>query len=504
MNIEAPSTEQLAQAAAICGITLDQTRIAALQRLTRSLLDAYRLLAQYHPQEPPPSPTRDPGAIPAPADNPHGAWYRRTEIRGAASGPLHGRRVALKDNIFLAGVPMANGNALIDGWMPDFDATVVTRLLDAGAVIAGKAVCENLCFSGNSFTSTSGPVHNPHRRGYSAGGSSSGCGALVAAGDVDLAIGGDQGGSIRIPAALCGIYGMKPTFGLVPYTGAMPIEPTIDHLGPMTANVADNALLLEVIAGDDGIDPRQRQVVTQRYTDALGQPLHGLRIAVVEEGFQQPDANDEVNLCVRAAATTLRKLGAQVESISMPLHLQASQLCRPILVEGAIRTLFQGDGFGTGRHDLYPLSLTERFHAWRDHTDSLSESTRVILIAGTHLMSRHGAHFYARAMNAGRDLRRHYDTWLQRFDLLLMPTTPTHAQPLPDPGADAETLARASFGLTVNTFPFNVTGHPAMSVPCGQVDGLPVGMMLVGRHFHEATIYRAAHAHERAMGAPGR
>ncbi|KMO27438.1 amidase family protein, partial [Methylobacterium aquaticum] len=192
-----------------------------------------------------------------PEENPLGAWYWKSEVKGAETGTLTGKTVALKDNVALAGVPMMNGASTLEGFVPASDATIVTRMLDAGATILGKAVCEHFCLSGGSHTSDPGPVHNPHRMGYSAGGSSSGSAALVASGAVDLAIGGDQGGSIRIPASYCGIYGMKPTHGLVPYTGVMPIETTIDHTGPMTASVADNALLLEVLAGADGLDPRQ-------------------------------------------------------------------------------------------------------------------------------------------------------------------------------------------------------------------------------------------------------
>ena len=166
--------------------------------------------------------------------------------RARASGKLKGKTVVLKDNIMLAGVPMMNGSATMEGYIPDIDATVVQRMLDAGATIVGKAHCEFFCMSGGSHTGATGPVHNPHKMGYSAGGSSSGSAVLVALGEVDMAMGGDQGGSIRMPASFCGIYGMKPTHGLVPYTGIMPIEIYVDHTGPMTANVADNALLLEV------------------------------------------------------------------------------------------------------------------------------------------------------------------------------------------------------------------------------------------------------------------
>ena len=185
----------------------------------------------------------------------------------------------------LAGVPMMNGTRMLEGYIPPIDATIVTLILDAGGTIVGKAVCEAYGFSGNSHTSATGPVHNPHRSGYSAGGSSSGSAALVAAGEVDMAIGCDQGGSIRMPSSFCGTYGMKPTYGLVPYTGILGMEATIDHVGPITRSVTDNALFLEVIAGADGLDSRQGTPRTETYTQALGQPVAGLRIGVLREGF---------------------------------------------------------------------------------------------------------------------------------------------------------------------------------------------------------------------------
>src|SRR5262249_57019270 len=164
-------------------------------------------------------------------------------------------------------------------------------------------------------------VQAPRRAGCSGGGSSSGSAGVVAAGEVDMAIGGDQGGSIRIPAAYCGVYGLKPTHGLVPYTGIFPIEATLDHTGPMTATVADNALLLEVLAGPDGLDPRQVNVRTAAYTDALTGDARGLKIAVVKEGFGHPNSEADVDALVRKGAATLRQLGARVDEVSIPLHL---------------------------------------------------------------------------------------------------------------------------------------------------------------------------------------
>jgi amidase len=222
--------------------------------------------------------------------------------------------------VCLAGVPMMIGAGLLEGYVPEVDATVVERILDAGGEIAGKAVCEYYCVSGGSHTSVSGPVHNPRKRGYTTGGSSSGSAALVAAGDVDMAIGGDQAGSIRIPASHCGIVGLKPTFGLVPYTGIAPLEITLDTCGPMTANVRDNALLLEVIAGPDGIDSRQRGIPAGRYSEAIDGGVKGLRVGVLKEGFGHPNSEADVDARVREAGARLAKLGAVVEDVSVAMH----------------------------------------------------------------------------------------------------------------------------------------------------------------------------------------
>src|SRR5262245_32764498 len=231
------------------------------------------------PEElPAPKYPRAPSYRPTAAENRYNAWYVKTSIKGAADGPLAGKRVALKDNVCLASVPMMNGASILEGYVPDVDATIVTRILDAGGEIAGKAVCEYFCFSGGSHTSATGPVRNPHDLRYSTNGSSSGSAALVAAGEVEMAIGGDQAGSIRGPAAWCGVYGLKPTYGLVPYTGIAPIEYTLDHVGPIAADVTDNALLLSAIAGADELDPRQRTVTTANYVEELKKDVTGLRV----------------------------------------------------------------------------------------------------------------------------------------------------------------------------------------------------------------------------------
>ena len=237
MTAQRPTHAQLEAIVGELGMHMTDTRIQEFLDVMQGTLDAYDVVDAMPDHLPPVLYPRTAGHRPSPEENPLNAWYVRTEVRGAPRGPLHGRTVALKDNVCLAGVPMMNGASTLKGYTPDVDATIVTRLLDAGATIAGKAHCECFCLSGGSHTGAAGPVENPHRAGYSAGGSSSSSGALVGGGFVDMAIGGDQGGSIRTPASYCGCYGMKPTHGLVPYTGVMPIEATIDHTGPMTQNV---------------------------------------------------------------------------------------------------------------------------------------------------------------------------------------------------------------------------------------------------------------------------
>ena len=210
-TVKTPTLQQIGQVAAELGFNFSDTDLAAHLEALEPAFAAYNILDQTPDELPPVAYPRRPGRRPLTEENPHGAWYIKTELQGAASGKLAGKSIALKDNICLAGVPMMNGASTLEGYVPDVDATVATRILDAGGTIVGKTVCEYFCFSGGSHTSATGPVHNPHRKGYSAGGSSSGSAAVVAAGEVPMALGGDQGGSIRIPASFCGIYGLKPT-----------------------------------------------------------------------------------------------------------------------------------------------------------------------------------------------------------------------------------------------------------------------------------------------------
>jgi amidase len=498
MTVRRPTTEQLQDLVLDLGMQLQPDILEEFRGLMEGSIASYDVVDALPDEKPIVRYPRTPGYRPTAEENPLNAWYVKTTIKGAPGGKLAGKTVAVKDNVCVAGVPMMNGAATLEGYVPDLDATIVTRMLDAGATILGKAHCECFCLSGGSHTGAAGPVHNPHKHGYSAGGSSSGSGALVGAGEVNMAIGGDQGGSIRIPSAFCGIYGMKPTWGLVPYTGVMPIEQTIDHTGPMTATVADNALLLEVLAGEDGLDPRQYAPKVASYTETLGRGCAGLKIGIVKEGFGWPNSESDVDAKVKAAGALLRKLGANVEEISLPMHRIGKDIWAPIALEGLQVQMMNGNGMGFNWKGLYTVGLLDAHAAWRERANDLSDSLKICMFLGEYFVRHYRGRYYAKAQNIARRLKAAYDTALGTYDLLLMPTLPMKATPIPPADAPLALYLQRAFEMIVNTAPFDVTGHPAMTLPCGMGDGLPIGAMLIGKQWDEVTIYRAAAAFEQA------
>jgi amidase len=502
MPITPPTPDDIARIGQRYGLSLSEPDLASFGALAGTLLASYGEVERLHEASLPEPPAR-PCRRPAAQENELGAWYVTTEITSGQDGPLAGRRVAVKDNIEVAGVPMMNGSAVIDGYIPRRDATVVSRLLAAGATIAGKAVCEDLCFSGGSHTSRTGPVHNPWDRSKTAGGSSSGSAALVASGAADLALGGDQGGSIRIPSAFCGTVGHKPTHGLVPYTGAFPIENTLDHLGPITATVRDAALMLGVLAGPDRLDPRQRMVPPAvDYLAALDGGVTGLRVGVLAEGFAVPGLSQPgVDDTVRAAIDTLAGAGAVVRPVSIPWHRDAMHVWTVIATDGVVTQMIDGNGFGMNWPGRYDPELTAHYaRGRREHADELPETVKATMFAGRYAIDRYDGRYYAMARNLALDLTAAYDAALADLDVLVLPTLPIVATTIPPAGVAREESIARSTEMIVNTAPFDVTGHPATSVPAGLAGGLPVGLMIVGRHFADATCLRVAQAFETAAG----
>jgi amidase len=491
-----PPLAELERIAQSYNMQLSQEELASFRNLMDGVLASYRRLDQFAEPTLPVKYPRDAGYRPAAAENRLNAWYWRCSIKGAPAGRLAGKRLAIKDNVCVAGVPMMNGSNVLEGYVPDIDATLVTRILDAGGEIVGKAVCEHLCFSGGSHTSDTGPVLNPHDPTRSAGGSSSGSAALVAAGEVDMAIGGDQGGSIRIPSAYSGAVGHKPTWGLVPYTGVFPIELTLDHTGPIARTAADCALLLETIAGRDGLDPRQpHDLRTDEYTKRLSGEARGLRIGVVREGFGWPNSERDVDELVRAAAQKLTGAGATVVEVSVPLHRDGLHIWNAIAVEGATMLMVAGNSMGTNWKGHYTTSLLDYYgRSRRARANDLSETVKLVILLGQYMQDNYHGRYYAKAQNLARTLRAAYDQALASHDVLVMPTLPLKATKLPAPDASREEYVARALEMIANTCPFDVTGHPACTVPAGMSSGLPVGLMFVGRHWEDGTVLRAADA----------
>jgi amidase len=496
-----PTAAEILDLAQGFGMTLTEADADSFRGLMVGSMASYARLDELSEPKLPVRYPRLPGHRPGPQENLLNAWYWKCEIRGAATGPLAGKKIAVKDNICVAGVPMMNGSRVLEGYVPDVDATVVTRILDAGGTIVGKAACEDLCFSAGSHTCATGPIRNPHSPQHSAGGSSGGSAALVAAGEVEMALGGDQGGSIRTPSGWCGVYGLKPTWGLVPMTGGMPISYSVDHCGPICDSVENVARLLAVIAGPDPHDPRTVGARVGDFVGALGQPAKGLRIAALKEGFGHETGNPltpDTGKKVRLALSKLEDAGAAVEEVSIPLHLDGPHIWTGIILEGAAEMMIKGYALGNNWAGYYTTSLQEAFaRGWRSRPDDVSETVKLVLLLGEYMHRNYHNRYHAKAQNLRVLLRRAYDEVLARYDVIAMPTLPFPATKIPAPDCSRENYVDLALNMQQNTCPFDASGHPAFTVPCGKVAGLPVGLMLVGKHFDEATLIRAGHAFER-------
>jgi len=495
MALGLPTDDELQQAAAAHGFHLTPEEIVGFRSLLGPLFGALEQLDELPNAHPAAVEARDPGARPAPGEDPFNAIVRRCSVKARASGRLSGKRVGLKDNISVAGVPMTCGSRVLEGYTPDHDATIVRRLLDEGAEIVAILNMDAFAFSAGGQTSCYGPTLNPHDPNRLAGGSSGGSAAALYYDDIDLTIGGDQGGSIRVPASWCGVVGLKPTHGLVSYTGIVGIDATVDHAGPMGRSAADVALLLEVIAGKDPLDPRQHEVTVEPYTRMLSHGLHGLRIGLLKEGFGHEGAEPDVESAVRGAVDLLRDAGASVEEVSNPSHLQAGGIAWALFTEG-MSALLRANGLGHHWEGFYDVCFgTQLGRRRRERGQAFPPTLKLALLAGEYLHEHYHGRCYGTAQNCRGPLRASYDRLFDHVDVLAMPTTPMKAhhrdrEPVP------WTIVPKGWNMLGNTVPFNVTGHPALSLPCTKSAGLPIGLMLVGRRFEDGTLLRAAHAFE--------
>ncbi|EXJ94658.1 hypothetical protein A1O1_03054 [Capronia coronata CBS 617.96] len=501
----------------------------------RTLLGLFEDSAQLVFKEDDGLPTPDPARyirtdVHVPEDNNKGGWATRCTIKSTTptSALLAGRTVAIKDNIAVGGVRVTNGLPPVNGeWVPPYDATVVTRILDAGGIVTGKAACENACMEPISNTAYTGAVHNPHADGYTCGGSSSGSGRLVAVGAVDMALGADQGGSIRIPAALCGIVGHKPTWGLVPYTGIMGLQSVIDHTGPMARTVRDTALLLEAIAGPDGIDDRQPASMAAeslRFVEGLdkflattagsNQLLKGFKIGVLEEGFTGRQINANVAKACHSAIADLKALGADVVEVSVPDHEKICLIWSCALALRGGREGLLGDTTGRKQFEMTDRDVKAtpamgpagEAYLSQEFYDALGCGAQNLYMRYLYVNEKYGARLHAKSTNLLRKATQAYDAALASVDVLVLPTVPIPAPAFPDVAADRP-LERLSYGLGMvdNTAQFNSTGHPALSVPVGFVPAvdnpdlkLPTGLQIVGKRFEDLTCFKVAAAWEQS------
>ena len=346
---------------------------------------------------------------------------------------------------------------------------------------------------------------NPHNREHVTGGSSSGSGAAVAAGEVDISFGGDQGGSIRIPAAFCGIIGHKPTFGLVSHFGiGFGSDQSIDYTGPMTRTVEDAAAALQATAGPDGYDPRQTRDVPERMDvlGRLGEGIARLRIGVLQEGFD--DAEEDVRELVLAAVDVLAKTGASVSKVSIPAHHTIRTAQAALSAEGAL-AVFRTGFFGAFTRTYYPAPLLAAINTlWASHADVLAPRTKLGLIAAELSRRNYHGRVYAKAQNVRPAYIKAYDDVLTDVDVLVMPTCIMTAARNHTPESYLEAvednLTMLNRAGSRNTQPFNYTGHPALALPVGKSRaGLPVSMQLVGRFFDDPLLMRVAYAYQQKV-----
>ncbi|KAH9513762.1 hypothetical protein Btru_042057 [Bulinus truncatus] len=446
---------------------------------------------------------RTPGYRPAPDDRVGNAWAWRCDVQGASSGKLAGKTFAIKDNTAVAGVPMSNGSKLLQGYIPEYDATVVTRILDAGGRILGKSSCDDFCLSAMGFSSIDGYVTMPDNPDYRVGGSSCGSGVLVATGQVDMAIAADQGGSIRIPAAWTGTVGFKPTFGLVPYTGLVPIEPTVDHVGPITRNVADCALFLEVIAGSDGLDGRQKaEVEIPEYSKHLEPGILHKKLGLLQEGLDT--CVYETQNSVTDFLQNIYLAGLSLGTVSVPLHKHGSALFTGFISSGC-NTCFQMGTAGQFLPGFYPTSLEKAVRLGRQCCGSLlAPGIKAFTTLGELLMRRYGNHYYCKSRNLILELTRQYDEALTKCDVIVMPTL-THVSSKFPQQQTTEAVSQREFlkdstDQIANTIVANMTGHPALTLPLGRLgDGSKDSLMLVGRKYDELSILQVARALEKII-----
>jgi len=418
------------------------------------------------------------------------AFITEERIEGAGEGPLAGRTVAVKDNISTADVRTTCGSKMLADYVPPYDATVVERLKAAGATVVGKTNMDEFGMGTTTETSAFGPTRNPVDTDRVPGGSSGGSAAAVAAGDADLALGTDTGGSIRCPAAFCGVVGIKPTYGLVSRYGLVAYANSLEQVGPIAPSVREAAELLEVIAGPDEHDATTRDAGADAgYADAADGDVDGLSVGVPTQLLE--GADEAVVEAFWDAVADLEARGAEYHEVSLPSLEKAVAAYYVIAMGEASSNLARFDGVRYGVSGGYEGNWNEAFARSREEGFGAEVKRRVLL--GTYALSA-GYHdkYYAKAQDARAWVKRDFDDALDGADVLASPTMPVLPFELGESLDDPLQMYLAD----ANTTPVNLANLPAISVPAGEAEGLPVGLQLIGPKFGEREIVRAASALE--------
>jgi aspartyl-tRNA(Asn)/glutamyl-tRNA(Gln) amidotransferase subunit A len=420
------------------------------------------------------------------------AFVTETTIEGAADGPLAGRTVAVKDNISTEGVRTTCGSRMLEEYVPPYDATVVERLCDAGATIVGKTNMDEFGMGGTTETSAFGPTRNPVDTDRVPGGSSGGSAAAVAAGEADLALGSDTGGSIRNPASFCGVVGLKPTYGLVSRYGLVAYANSLEQIGPIAPTVREAAELLEVVAGQDDRDATTREAEATGYADAADGDVEGRTVGVLADLVG--GADDRVKATFEAAIEDLEARGAEVVEVSLESLDHALAAYYVIAMSEASSNLARFDGVRYGVSGGFDGDWNEAFARAREVGFGPEVKRRILL--GTYALSA-GYHdkYYKKAQDARAWVRRDFDEAFEAADVLVSPTMPVLPPTLGESLSDPLQL----YLIDANTVPVNLANLPAASVPAGEADGLPVGLQVIGPKFGERAVLRAASAVEDAM-----
>ncbi|KTG14795.1 Asp-tRNA(Asn)/Glu-tRNA(Gln) amidotransferase subunit GatA [Haloferax profundi] len=418
------------------------------------------------------------------------AFITKETVESDEDGPLSGKTIAVKDNISTKGLRTTCGSTMLEDYVPPYDATVVELLKDAGATIVGKANMDEFGMGTTTETSAFGPTKNPVDESRVPGGSSGGSAAAVAAGEADLALGSDTGGSIRCPAAFCGVVGIKPTYGLVSRYGLVAYANSLEQIGPIAPTVEDAAGLLDVIAGPDERDgTTHEEGADSDYASAADGDVDGLTIGVPTELVD--GADEGVEEAFWAALDELEAQGAEYREVSMPSVEKAVAAYYVIAMSEASSNLARFDGVRYGKSGGYEGNWNDAFARGREEGFGPEVKRRILL--GTYALSA-GYHdkYYAKAQDARAWVKQDFDEAFEDVDVLASPTMPVPPFKLGESLDDPLQMYLAD----ANTVPVNLANLPAISVPAGETDGLPVGLQLIGKKFDEETIIRAASAVE--------